>query len=102
MKVTYKVKPGSIAAVMYVEEIVDTCLSSRMTAVYLAKGRDPELTVGGSAKNWWKAVPQQLRDVISERFNELFDAPYTERQGIIERTKETSFEVDLSGEETQA
>lgn len=96
MKITYKVKPGGIAAVMYVEEIVDTGLSSRMTAVYLAEGRDPELTVCGSTRNWWKAVPQRLRDVLNARFKELFDAPYTERQGILERTKETSFEVDLA------
>ena len=95
LKVTYKIRPGSIAAVMYVEELVNDALSSRMTAVYISEGRDPELTVSGSAVQWWKSVPQALRDVISARFKELFDAPYTERQGIIERTEVATIEVSL-------
>lgn len=95
MKLIYKVIPGSIASVMYIEEYTDHGLASRMTAVYLAKNRPPEVTVSGSGRDWWGLLPKPVEQLVQERFDELFDAPYEYRQGILDQTPMQALQFSL-------
>lgn len=100
MKLIYKVIPGSIASVMYIEEYVEGALSHRMTAVYLSERRPPSVQTSGlmtnaAPRNWWGLLPKPVEVLVQERFDELFDAPYEYRQAILDQTSMQAFEFTL-------
>jgi excinuclease UvrABC ATPase subunit len=76
----YTIKPGSIAAVQYVESEDNR----RWTAVYLAEGKQPEITgVSGSGKS---TLPMPVLAAINRNFGMMFSVPVERRQALIDAT----------------
>jgi hypothetical protein len=75
----YTIKPGSIAAVQYVESEDNR----RWTAVYLADGKQHEIT---DAAGRHATLPMPVLAAINRNFGMMFSVPVERRQALIDAT----------------
>ena len=92
---TYTIKPGSIAAVQYIE-----CGDGRrMTAIYMSEERQPEVHLDGRGlANIRDTLPVPVLAAINRNFGLMFSLPVERRQALIDNTQPVT--VTVEGEST--
>jgi len=88
----YTIKPGSIAAVQYVERALPSGADNqRWTAVYMAEGKQPEIT---DAAGRHATLPMPVLAAINRNFGMMFSIPVERRQALINATVPQTVDIE--------
>ena len=85
----YTLKPGSIAAVQYLE----TEEGQIYDAIFMAEGKPAEVHMRGVTGNVANTLPMEVLARVNRNFGIMFALPYDKRQGLIDSTIPESFEA---------
>lgn len=85
----YTLKPGSIAAIQYLE----TEDGQIFDAIFLAEGKPSEVHRRGSMRNVADTLPLPVLTRINRNFGVMFSLPYGRRQSAIESAVPETFDA---------